>query len=179
MVLTDKVIKQRLQEGSIVIEPFVPENLGTNSYDLTLGDNVLIYEASFLDVKEKNDLKTVKVEWSEEGFIDLEPGELYICTSNEYTESHKDVPVIFGKSSLGRLGLFVHITAGFGDVGFCGKWTLELACVKPLRIYKGMKIAQIVWFESHEAEVKYFEKADAKYHNQQDATASKYYKNFE
>ncbi len=79
-----------------------------------------------------------------EGLI-LQPNVIYLASTVEYTETLRHVPVIQGKSSLGRLGLFVHVTAGFGDVGFKGHWTLELIAVQRIKIYPGMKIAQIVY----------------------------------
>lgn len=76
----------------------------------------------------------------------LEPGELYLGCSNEYTESTLCVPMINGRSSLARLGISVHQTGGFGDIGFCGHWTLEITVVKPVRIYPNIKFAQLCWF---------------------------------
>ena len=104
---------------------------------------------------------------------------LYLASTIEYTETLRHVPVIQGKSSLGRLGLFVHVTAGFGDVGFKGHWTLELVCVQPIRIYAGMKIAQLVYNDISEMpKISYDKKVDAKYANQGvDPQPSRYHKN--
>lgn len=81
----------------------------------------------------------------------LMPGELYLTQTAEYTETRDLVPMVEGRSSWGRLGLFIHITAGFGDVGFCGHWTLEMTVVRPLIIYPGVEIAQIFYHMPHGA----------------------------
>lgn len=130
----------------------------------------------FIDCKENNE--TVEHEIPEEGFI-LQPGKLYIASTNEYTETHNAVPKLEGRSSIGRLGLFVHVTAGYGDVGFCGTWTLELVATVPLRIYPNMKICQISYHAITEKPlVSYDKKESAKYSGQDGATASKDFQNF-
>lgn len=132
MILTDKTIKDEISEGNIVIEPFNPEYLGTNSYDLTLHNTLILYTESVLDVRKKNLSAPMII--PPEGLI-LQPNVIYLASTVEYTETLRHVPVIQGKSSLGRLGLFVHVTAGFGDVGFKGHWTLELIAVQRIKIY--------------------------------------------
>jgi len=176
MILTDKTIIDEISEGNIVIEPFNPENLGTNSYDLTLSNTLVLYTERVLDVRKKNPSAPIII--PDEGII-LQPGIVYLASTVEYTETLKHVPIIQGKSSLGRLGLFVHITAGFGDVNFKGHWTLELACIQPVKIYPGMKIAQICYHNISEMPyTDYAHKADAKYKNQgSDPVASKNYLN--
>ena len=79
----------------------------------------------------------------------LQPNQLYLGRTVERTETHNLVPMIEGRSSIGRLGLFVHVTAGFGDVGFCGYWTLEMFAVQPVRIYAGVAICQIFYHDIH------------------------------
>ena len=76
----------------------------------------------------------------------LEPGILYLGVTEEYTETHRHVPFLEGKSSIGRLGIDIHATAGKGDVGFCNTWTLEISCVQPVRVYAGMPIGQLIYF---------------------------------
>ena len=177
MILTDKTIIDEIALKNIVIEPLIEENIGTNSVDLTLSNTLLMYTEHLLDVRKKNSYVPIII--SEDGLI-LKPSILYLASTVEYTETLRHVPIIQGKSSLGRLGLFVHITAGFGDVGFKGHWTLELACIQPVRIYAGMKIAQICYHDISEMPyTDYASKADAKYSNQgKDPVASKNYKNF-
>ena len=176
MILTDKTINDEISEGNIVIEPFNLEYLGTNSYDLTLHNTLILYTDSVLDVRKKNLSAPMII--PPEGLI-LQPNVIYLASTVEYTETLRHVPVIQGKSSLGRLGLFVHVTAGFGDVGFKGHWTLELVCVQPLKIYPGMKIAQITYQDISEMpKVTYDKKEDAKYSNQgSEPVASKMYLN--
>jgi dCTP deaminase len=172
MILTNKAILDALKNKDIVIEPFNESQLNPNSYDITLAPKLSVYTNPILDCKIKNDF--IEFEIPESGYI-LQPGKVYIAHSNEYTESHNVVPVLFGKSSLGRLGLTIHVTAGLGDVGFCGQWVLELVATQPLKIYPNMKIAQIVFNEvSGDTEVKY----SGKYVNQRGNRTSEYYKNF-
>jgi dCTP deaminase len=177
MILTDKTIIDEIALKNIVIEPLIEANIGTNSVDLTLSNTLLMYTEHLLDVRKKNSYVPIII--PEDGLI-LKPSILYLASTVEYTETLRHVPIIQGKSSLGRLGLFVHITAGFGDVGFKGHWTLELACIQPVRIYAGMKIAQICYHDISEMPyTDYASKADAKYSNQgKDPVPSKNYKNF-
>ena len=176
MILTDHTIAAEMNKGNIVIEPFNPANLGTNSYDLTLSNTLILYTERVLDVRRKNPSAPIII--PEEGIV-LQPNIVYLASTIEYTQTLRHVPILMGKSSLGRLGLFVHVTAGFGDVGFAGYWTLELVCVQPVRIYAGMKIAQIVYNDITEMpKVSYDMKEDAKYSNQgKDPVASKNYLN--
>ena len=176
MILTDKTIIDEILANNIVIEPLIKANIGTNSVDLTLSNTLVLYTERVLDVRKKNPSTPMII--PEEGLI-LQPGILYLASTVEYTETMKHVPILMGKSSLGRLGLFVHVTAGFGDVGFKGHWTLELVCVQPLKIYPGMKIAQITYQDISEMpNVSYDKKDDAKYSNQgKDPVASKNYLN--
>jgi dCTP deaminase len=163
-VLVDFDILSALTDGRIVIEPFDEEALGTNSYDVHLAPTLRIYDtlrSQPLDVREKT--ATCDIAIGERGLV-LEPGELYLASTIEYTESHAHVPILNGKSSLGRLGLSIHVTAGTGDVGFCNHWTMELFVIKPLRIYAGMPIGQLLWFTaSREPMVPYAKKTGAKY----------------
>jgi len=176
MILTDKTIIDEIAAGNIVIEPLIEANIGTNSVDLTLSNTLLMYTNHILDVRKKNPYVPFII--PEDGLI-LKPGILYLATTVEYTETLRHVPILQGKSSLGRLGLFVHITAGFGDVNFRGHWTLELCCVQPVKIYPGMKIAQICYHDISEMPyTDYANKADAKYKDQgKDPVASKNYLN--
>lgn len=141
MILTGKEIERRLG-NDIIIEPYVADQLNPNSYNLRLHNELLIYKGDVLDSKENNETETLVI--PEEGLV-LEPGQLYLARTLEYTETQGLVPMILGRSSVGRLGITVHITSGFGDVGFCGYWTLQLTCVKKVRIYPNMKICQIFY----------------------------------
>lgn len=142
MILSDKEILQHIESGDIVIEPFNRSCLGTNSYDVHLGKTLAVYEADILDAKAHNHVKYFEI--PEEGFV-LEPNRLYLGVTAEYTETHKQVPFLEGKSSVGRLGIDIHATAGKGDVGFCNTWTLEISVSQKVRIYAGMPIGQLIY----------------------------------
>lgn len=161
MILTDVEILQEIQNGDIVIEPFDREHLGTNSYDVHLGKHLATYADDVLDAKKHNSIHFFEI--PDGGFV-LQPGELYLGVTAEYTETHRAVPFLEGKSSVGRLGIDIHATAGKGDVGFCNTWTLEISCVKPVRIYRGMPIGQLIYFETRGNIQNYYnKKQNAKY----------------
>ena len=143
MILSGEMIRERLGDD-IVIDPFDPKHLNPNSYNLTLHDEVLIYEEVVLDMRKSNRVRRMSIPAS--GLV-LNPNQLYLGRTIERTETHNLVPMIEGRSSIGRLGLFVHVTAGFGDVGFCGFWTLEMFAVQPVRIYPGVPICQIFYHQ--------------------------------
>lgn len=142
MILTGHEILAQMSLGRIMISDFNHHRLGPNSYNLRLADRLLVYDEVVLDMKVKPRTKILEI--PPEG-LELKPGELYLGSTMEYTTTHRFVPMIEGRSSIGRLGLFVHITAGFGDVGFKGNWTLEISCIRPIRIYAGIEICQIFY----------------------------------
>lgn len=161
MILTDKKILESIEEGAIVIEPFKKECLGTNSYDVHLGKTLAVYRNRELDAKKHNEIDYFEI--GEEGFL-LQPGVLYLGVTEEYTETHNSVPFLEGKSSIGRLGIDIHATAGKGDVGFCNTWTLEISCVMPVRVYAGMPIGQLIYFTVEGEIINYYnKKSNAKY----------------
>jgi dCTP deaminase len=161
MILTDKEILNRIASGTIKIEPFERNCLGTNSYDVHLGKTLATYTNRVLDAKKHNTIEYLNI--PEEGFV-LEPGTLYLGVTEEYTETHDTVPFLEGKSSIGRLGIDIHATAGKGDVGFCNTWTLEISCVQPVRVYAGMPIGQLIYFKVDGAIENYYNlKSNAKY----------------
>lgn len=161
MILSDTKILESIDNGEIVIEPFRPECLGTNSYDVHLGKHLAIYKDHILDAKKHNQIEHLEI--PEQGFV-LHPNTLYLGVTEEYTETHNAVPFLEGKSSVGRLGIDIHATAGKGDVGFCNTWTLEISCTHPVRVYAGMPIGQLIYFMV-EGEIKnyYNKKKNAKY----------------
>ncbi len=161
MILTDAKILEGIENGDIVIEPFDKSCLGTNSYDVHLGKTFAVYKDRVLDAKRHNTIDYFEI--GEEGFV-LEPGTLYLGVTEEYTETHAAVPFLEGKSSIGRLGIDIHATAGKGDVGFCNSWTLEISCVQPVRVYAGMPIGQLIYFLVEGDILNYYnKKKDAKY----------------
>jgi len=143
MILSGNEICQRLGKD-IIIDPFSESMLNPNSYNLTLHGEVLVYEEVVLDMKQPGRVRRLPI--PDSGLV-LQPHQLYLARTAERTETHNLVPMIEGRSSIGRLGLFVHVTAGFGDVGFAGYWTLEMFAVQPIRIYAGVPICQIFYHE--------------------------------
>jgi dCTP deaminase len=172
MILSGKEIARRIGKD-IIIEPFNPEQLNPNSYNLRLHDELLVYSDPVLDMKKPNAYERIRI--PEEGLV-LEPNKLYLGRTMEYTATEGLVPMLEGRSSVGRLGLFVHVTAGFGDVGFAGYWTLEIFCVQPIRIYAGVEICQIYY---HTIEGDYERYRSGKYQNNRDVQPSLLYKDFE
>lgn len=165
MILSDKKIREHIASGDIIIEPYDPSQMGSNSYDVHLSKHLATYVDDVLDAKKHNTVEHFEI--PEEGFV-LEPGKLYLGATVEYTETHGHVPFLEGKSSTGRLGIDIHATAGKGDVGFCGYWTLEISCTKPVRIYAGMPIGQLIYYVVEgDVELPYNKKDHAKYRSQE------------
>ena len=166
MILSDKRILEEIEKKTIIIKPYNRENLGSNSYDVHLGKHLATYKDVLLDAKEHNEIEHFDI--PDEGFV-IEPNALYLGVTLEYTETHAHVPFLEGKSSTGRLGIDIHATAGKGDIGFCGHWTLEISCKIPVRVYAGMPIGQLIYFPLEgQVEVSYDKKGNAKYSNQPD-----------
>ncbi|MEO7309208.1 MAG: dCTP deaminase [Chitinophagaceae bacterium] len=164
MILSDTRILEEIETGSIKILPYDRACLGSNSYDVHLGATLATYKDHIIDAKKHNQIESFEI--PDEGFV-LYPHVFYLGVTQEYTETHAHVPFLEGKSSTGRLGIDIHATAGKGDVGFCGNWTLEISVKQPVKIYKGMPIGQLIYFPvDGEIEVKYNEKKDAKYSGQ-------------
>ncbi|MFP4115292.1 MAG: dCTP deaminase [Spirochaetota bacterium] len=172
MILSGREIERNLGTR-IVIDPFDRSRLNPNSYNLTLHNLLRVYRSNTLDMRVENLSDEVRI--PEEGLL-LEPHRLYLGRTVEYTATDGYVPMLEGRSSIGRLGLFVHITAGFGDVGFQGFWTLEIFCVQPIRIYAGVQIAQIFY---HTIEGDYEKYASAKYQNNTGIQHSMLFKDFQ
>lgn len=172
MILSGKSIHAQLGKN-IRIEPFRVEQLNPNSYNLRLHHELLVYDRPTLDMKREN--TATKLTIPEDGLL-MEKDKLYLGRTVEHTETHGYVPMLEGRSSVGRLGLFVHITAGFGDVGFAGFWTLEMFCVQPVRIYAGVEICQIFY---HSIEGSYDTYRSGKYQNNQGVQPSLLFKDFE
>lgn len=172
MILSGKEIRNRLGRD-IVIEPFNEEQLNPNSYNLRLHHELLVYEEPLLDMKREN--PTRKLVIPPEGLV-LEANRLYLGRTIEYTRTDRLVPMLEGRSSIGRLGLFVHVTAGFGDVGFCGYWTLEIFCIQPVRVYAGVAICQIYY---HTIEGDYDSYSCGKYQNNTGVQPSLLFREFQ
>ncbi|MFS8507009.1 MAG: dCTP deaminase [Candidatus Babeliales bacterium] len=172
MILSGQQIKKKLGT-SLIIDPFNDSQLGPNSYNLRLHDELLVYDAPVLDMKTPNPVQKLTI--PPEGLV-LKKDTLYLGRTIEFTKTDDCVPMLEGRSSIGRLGLFIHITAGFGDVGFAGFWTLEIFCVQPIRIYAGVEICQIFY---HTIEGAYRLYSSNKYQNNTGIQPSLLYKDFE
>jgi dCTP deaminase len=172
MILSGIEIKNRL-DRDIFIEPFEVSRLNPNSYNLRLDRKLLVYKDKVLDMKKQH--QTIEIEIPEEGLV-LEPNRLYLGKTIEFTRTENLVPMLEGRSSIGRLGLFVHITAGFGDVGFSGFWTLEIFCVQPIRIFAGVEICQIYY---HDISKPFESYKSGKYQHNNGIQASMLYKDFQ
>lgn len=145
MVLTKSEISKAINQKKIIINPFRKESLTMNSYDIHLGENMGFYTQHILDVKKENKMKFFKI--PKEGMI-LYPMQFYLGVTEEYIKSKEYVPFLEGKSSIGRLGITIHVTAGKGDIGYANRWTLEIFVIKPVRIYPFIKIGQLIFFKA-------------------------------
>ena len=161
MILTDLAILKAMEEGDILVEPYNRDCLGTNSYDVHLSKYLACYIDDVIDAKKHNQVEHFEI--ADDGIV-LQPGKTYLGSTLEYTETRSFVPFLEGKSSVGRLGIDIHATAGKGDVGFCNHWTLEISVSQPVRVYAGMPISQLIYFKVEgEVEVDYQSKSSAKY----------------
>lgn len=172
MILSGKEIARHIGK-EIIIEPFSEKRLNPNSYNLSLAEELLVYENDVLDMKTPNPTKRIVIP---ESGLTLEPNRLYLGRTKEYTATEGFVPMLEGRSSTGRLGLFIHVTAGFGDVGFKGYWTLEIFCVQPVKIYPGAEICQIYYHDIHGDYEPY---SSGKYQNNTGIQPSLMYKDFQ
>lgn len=143
MILTGSEIRKQVENGNIIIDPFNESMLTTNSYDFRLGNTLKLYKDLELDVKCNNEI--IEITIPNDGLV-LQPDKIYLGHTVEIIGSNKYVPIIRGKSSTGRIGLFVHITADLIDIGSVNQYTLMLHAVQPLKIYPGMLIGQVTFW---------------------------------
>ena len=172
MILSGKEIESRIND-EIIIDPFDKNRINPNSYNLSLHNELIMYKNSLLDMKKDNEVEKLII--PSNGLV-LEANRLYLGRTVEYTETKNLVPMLEGRSSIGRLGLFVHVTAGFGDVGFKGFWTLEIFCIQPIKIYPNVEICQVYY---HTLEGSHENYTSVKYQNNQGIQPSLLYKDFE
>ena len=172
MILSGKEIESRIND-EIIIDPFDKNRINPNSYNLSLHNELIMYKNSLLDMKKDNEVEKLII--PSNGMV-LEANRLYLGRTVEYTETKNLVPMLEGRSSIGRLGLFVHVTAGFGDVGFKGFWTLEIFCIQPIKIYPNVEICQVYY---HTLEGSHENYNSGKYQDNQGIQPSLLYKDFE
>lgn len=188
MILADSEILKEIESGNIAIEDFSDDRLNGASYNVRLADELLVYETDYidpingyietpfgvLDMKKKNPTRKIMI--PEEGFV-MYPGRVYLGMTKERTYTWPGLePVFDGRSSVGRLGLFVHVTAGFGDPGFDGYWTLEMTPIQPTRVYAGVEIGQVYY---HPLKGKCLKPYSGKYQRNRGVQASMMFKDFE
>ena len=171
MILTGEEIKKEIKNKNIIIKPFNLNYITTNSYDLTLGKDFLVYTEKILDPIKKNKYEIKKI--PKEG-LELKKGEFILACSNEKIGSDKYVPIIHAKSSIARLGLFVHVTADLIDIGYYGNITFQLYATLPVKIYPDMLLGQVS-FWIPKGEIKLY---NGKYQDSKGPRASEIQKDF-
>ena len=198
-MLTGSEIERQIKKGNIKIEPYDPNCINPNSYNLRLHPQLKVYkrgterldvinnsapnnktprECGYLenfnmkpiDMNKYNE--AVEITIPKEGLV-LLPGVLYIGRTVERTGSSKFIPMLNGRSSGGRLGISVHVCAGFGDIGFDGTWTLEITVVEPVIVYPDAEIAQVCYFKPYGKIDRLYR---GRYQGQIDATVSRFYR---
>lgn len=153
MILTGPAINTAVKNGRVVLKPFDAANLNPNSYNYHLGDTLLILRS---DAQ-----RSRRIKLQADGFV-LQPGHIYLGTTQEIIGSDFFVTLLLGRSSVGRLGIFLNVTADLGHIGSCSRWTLEITVIQPVRIYPKMKIGQVsFWVTDHRTPVRY----KGRYHN--------------
>ena len=171
MILTGEEIKKQVNKGDIIINPFNPKNITTNSYDLTLGEEYLVYIDKILDPAKENKYNIKKI--PKNGLL-LKKGDFILGHSREIIGSKKFVPLIHAKSGIARLGLFIHITADLIDIGSIGNTTFQLYATKNIRLYPNMLIGQVSFWVPKGKIVLY----NGKYQNSNGPKASQIHKDF-
>jgi dCTP deaminase len=172
-LLDHGTFRSRLLGEKIFIEPYDESLLNPNSYNLRLHNELMVYDNHDLDMRRPNPAHLEAI--PDEGYV-IQPGRLYLGRTLEHTRTEGLIPMLEGRSSVGRLGLFVHVTAGFGDVGFSGFWTLEISAIQPVRIYAGVPICQIFY---HSIQGDFVPYKSGKYQNNTGIQPSLLYKDFE
>ena len=171
MILTGPEIKKQVKLGRIHIAPFDEVNLNPNSYNFRLGDALKIYKNKVLDSAKQNDFKEMII--PEEGFI-LKPHQLYLGHTIEEMGSDFFAPIMQARSSVGRLGLYIYLNSGLGDIGFKKQWTLELHSIHQLKVYPGMKIGQMLFWKPQGKIILY----EGKYKDSKGPEVSQIWKDF-
>jgi len=181
MILVDWQLRDRIARGHISIDPYDPELVQPNSVDIRLGNHFVLYRpgSDVIDPYRQESITAGVEETRADSFV-LNPGQFVLGETLERIELPDNiVATIEGKSSIARLGVTLHQTGGWIDAGFRGTITLEMANVnaRPVKIYAGMPIGQLVFYTTERAERPYPVKGDAKYLDQRQATLSRYHAN--
>jgi dCTP deaminase len=171
MILSGKTIAEEARSGRINITPFNEEHVTTNSYDLTLGSQFLRYVNDLVDPRQENPHEVIEV--GSEGIL-LNQGSFWLGHSHEQIGSDHFVPIIHAKSSIARLGLFVHVTADLIDIGSHGNVTFQLYSTLPVRVYPGMRVGQVTFWQP-KGEIELYQ---GKYQGSKGPRASQVYRDF-
>jgi|SaaInlLV_10m_DNA_2_1039722.scaffolds.fasta_scaffold00046_17 dCTP deaminase len=171
MILSGKKIYQKVTEKKIIISPFSPSQINPNSYNFRLGNILKVYKDKVIDPKKDNTTTTIEI--PPDGYR-LDPSRIYLGHTKEVMGSNHYVPIIRGRSSIGRIGLFIHITADLIDIGSINQWTLQMHCVQPVLIYPGMMIGQVTFWKVKGEIVLY----NGKYQGSRGPMSSKIYRDF-
>jgi len=170
MILSGLKIKREVKKGNITIIPFEEKLLNPNSYNYRLADTIYEVTDEIIDPIKKTNVKKIKI--TENGYV-LKPNTLYLASTIEKIGSDKYVTQLIGRSSVGRLGLFLQVTAPLGHVGCNHCWTLELRVVEPLRVYAGMRIGQVTFWKITGSKKNNYK--SGKYNSFNEAEVSKFY----
>lgn len=171
MILTGSEIAKRVESGEIVISPFRPENVNPNSYNFTISPELRVYEKGVIDVKAEKPSKIITI--GKDGYV-LKPSQLYLASTVEVMGSRHFVPTYAARSSIARLGMFINLSAPLGDIGFIGQWTLQLFSLNSIRIYAGMNIGQMMFWQVQGR----IELYNGKYQGAQGALSSQIFRDF-
>ncbi len=171
MILTGAEITKQVANKRIIIEPFLPEASTTNSYDVHLGDTLLRYTDAVLDPKKEQHTEEVKIP---EGGLLLNQHDFYLGATQEIVGSDFYAPILHAKSGTARQGLFVHVTSDLVNIGSIGQLTLQLYATLPVRVYAGMRIAQVTFWVP-EGDITLYE---GKYQNAKGPGVSQNHKEF-
>jgi len=171
MILTGREIVRRVETEEIVISPFNPDHVNPNSYNFTLAEELRVYKPGEIDVRRQKPTKTIRI--PPEGLV-LKPRQLYLASTVERIGSTRFVPTYAARSSVARLGMFINLSAPLGDIGFIGRWTLQLLAMNPIRVYAGMPIGQMMFWKV-KGQIELY---DGKYQGAEGALASRIHQDF-
>jgi deoxycytidine triphosphate deaminase len=143
VILTGSQIVEEVRCGRIVIDPFDEAAVNPNSYNFTLSDTFRVYACDVIDTRRENPTELIRMVDRE---LILQPGRLYLAVTRERLGSNHYAPTYAARSSVARLGMFINLSAPLGDIGFVGRWTLQLYCLHPIRVYDGMRIGQMMFW---------------------------------
>ncbi|EKE11141.1 MAG: hypothetical protein ACD_15C00135G0002 [uncultured bacterium] len=143
MILTGKQITKEVHKKRIIIDPFDENCVNPNSYNFTLSNEFLVYDPGVIDTKYEHPTQILKML---NGELILQPWKLYLASTREKLGSDYFAPTYAARSSVARLGMFINLSAPLGDIGFIGRWTLQLFAIHPIRVYEGMKIGQMMFW---------------------------------